>query len=1035
MGNLIEYKPVMSAAQRWAFWIIVPFLALLGANSLYLLAIPEANQNQFYLYMFLLHLVLGLLLMAPFVVFIVMHVRAAWGRENKRAIRAGLVLLSATLVLLLSGLIMTFRLKPAQASSPLNQLIYWAHVLTPLLAGGMYIMHRRAGPRVHWNWGFAWAICVAAFVGAMSLMHGHDPRQWHQVGSPEGEKYFEPSQTRTVTGNFIPERALMMESYCIKCHPDAYGGWFHSAHHFSSFNNPAYRFSIRETRKVTMRHDPDGIARGARWCAGCHDQVPFLSGKFDDPNFDDVNDATAHAGITCTVCHGVTNINSTRGNGDYTIDEPIHYPFAYSDNPALQWINNQLVKAKPTFHKRTFLKPFHRTSEFCSVCHKVSLPFELNQYKEFLRGQNHYDPFLLSGVSGHGVRSFYYPPKARENCAACHMPLAESDDFGSRDFAGAGQTSIHTHLFQSANTGMAAFRGDEKTIQAHRDFLVGADPDIIGPTMRIDIFGLKPGATIDAPLHAPIRPELPTLLPGTSYLLEIVLRTLNVGHLFTQGTVDSNEIWVELIAKSGDRVIGHGGRIGDDGQVDPWSHFVNVHMLDRHGNRVDRRNAQDIFTPLYNNQMPPGTGQVVHYRLDVPPDISKPIEITAALRYRKFDRTYMDYVFGKGGGPDLPVVSMCEDTVTLPVAGVVTQVPEQASPIKPAWQRWNDYGIGLLLEGDRGAEKGELRQAEEVFRTVAGLRPQDGYVNLARVYIKEGRLEEATEVLQKAESLDPPANWWTVAWFNGIVNKQNGRLDAAIRNFESIVNNKVPDRGFDFSLDYVLLNELGLTQLERSKQERGSTRTEARNRRIREAIGWFEGVLAVDSENLTAHYNLSLCYRLLGTPLPEADARLAMYLEFDLQDEAKFVESIGEKVERGKVDFADLFAHVEAFCKQRRAANLPTLSILRQVNQMVRTVCENRVIGAEFATVLSMLHRNEYLAYKPDDNARDKAIAIYRTKNPPANHAAQSIVIYPLTGRHRDELSDQYHRTVADVETAAPGSALTVVSLEDTIRE
>ena len=49
---------------------------------------------------------------------------------------------------------------------------------------------------------------------------------------------------------------------------------------------------------------------------------------------------------------------------------------------------------------------------------RCSLPLALNHYKEFLRGQNHYDPFLLSGVSGHGARSFYYPPKAEANCNA-----------------------------------------------------------------------------------------------------------------------------------------------------------------------------------------------------------------------------------------------------------------------------------------------------------------------------------------------------------------------------------------------------------------------------------------------------------------------------------------------------------------------------------------------------------------------------------------------------------------------------------------
>ena len=142
----------------------------------------------------------------------------------------------------------------------------------------------------------------------------------------------------------------------------------------------------------------------ARWCAGCHDVVPFFSGAFDDPKFDDVNHPTSQAGITCTVCHAITHVNSTRGNADYTIEEPIHYPFAFSTNKLLAFLNETMVKAKPEFHKKTFLKPLHKTAEFCSTCHKVSIPHELNHYKEFLRGQNHYDTFLLSGVSGHGAR-------------------------------------------------------------------------------------------------------------------------------------------------------------------------------------------------------------------------------------------------------------------------------------------------------------------------------------------------------------------------------------------------------------------------------------------------------------------------------------------------------------------------------------------------------------------------------------------------------------------------------------------------------
>ena len=66
--------------------------------------------------------------------------------------------------------------------------------------------------------------------------------------------------------------------------------------------------------------------------------------------------------------------------------------------------------------------------------------------------------------------------------------------------------------------------------------------------------------------------------------------------------------------------------------------------------------------------------------------------------------------------PDLPIIDMAADRVVLPVRGVAEDMPAQVSPIKPAWQRWNDYGIGCFIEGGIGEKKGEFRQAEEAFR-------------------------------------------------------------------------------------------------------------------------------------------------------------------------------------------------------------------------------------------------------------------------------------------------------------------------------
>jgi tetratricopeptide (TPR) repeat protein len=756
-------------------------------------------------------------------------------------------------------------------------------VLTPVAAVIIYVQHRRAGPDIKWSWGISWGVGVAVFIAVMMVMHSNDPRKWNARGSPEGLEYFFPASSLTVDGNFIPARALMMDEYCLKCHPDIYNSHLHSAHKFSSFNNPAYLFSVTETRK---RMSP----RAARWCAGCHDPVPFFSGQFDDPDYDMKDHPTAKAGITCTVCHAMTHVNSRAGNGDYTIEEPIHYPFAYSDNTILQWLNNQLVKAKPDFHKKTFLKDFHKTEAFCSTCHKVGVPQPVNHYKEFLRGQDHNTSFWLSGQSGYGARSFYYPPKARANCAECHMPLQPSDDFGGRDFDGSGTRKIHNHLFPGANTGVPAlvrYPGYEDVIEAHKKFVQkGADGK--SPTMRIDLFGIKHlsgDQGVEAPLinDQPLRPNLPRIKPGQTYMIEAVIRTLNIGHHFTQGTADSNEVWVDLTARSGGRVIARSGGMDqgeDKGRVDESSHFINVLMLDRHGNRIDRRNPQDIFTPLYNHQIPPGAAQVVHYRLQVPPDVTAPVELTTRVRFRKFDYTYMEKVHEGKSVPQLPIVDLCSDSIVLPVAGG-KDVAEQKSPIPP-WQRWNDYGIACFLEGGtEGKDGGELAQAEAAFSKLLGPEFKDvkeaspnGHLNLARVHLAyrgQERLSKARQSLSDAARAGAP--WWTVAWFNGVVNLQNTNFDEAIRDFEQILDPKNRDRrrGFDFSKDYVVRNELGKALFFRAQQEEGAD-DRAYRTFLRRAIGEFERTLDIDAEDVVAHEFLNKCYNRLGKDAPSVEA-------------------------------------------------------------------------------------------------------------------------------------------------------------------
>ncbi|MDG2094949.1 MAG: multiheme c-type cytochrome [Phycisphaerales bacterium] len=859
-----RYRAVIGPKLKILLFCLFALFALLIINSVYLLAIrvmglatAESYENWFYLIMFLAHLILGLALVIPVILFGIGHIRNAHNRPNRRAVRAGYALFASAIILLVTGVVLMrvegiIDIRDQIARS----IIWWIHVMVPLVVIWLFILHRLAGRRIKWGVGLGWAAVAAVFALIMVALQSQDPRQWNIEGNPEGDQYFFPSLARTVSGDFISEEVLQNDEYCLECHADIHDSWMHSVHKFSSFNNPAYLASVKETREMSLARDGD--VNASRFCAGCHDPVPFFSGAFNDPDFDMINDPTAHAGITCTVCHVISNVNSPRGNADYTIDEPQHYPFAFSDDPVLSWVNKQLVKAKPEFHKKSFLKPLHKTEDFCGACHKVHLPEELNDYK-WLRGQNHLDSFRLSGVSGHGVSSFYYPPIAEVNCNNCHMPLMPSTDFGAQVRDDSGIPKVHDHMFPSANTAMPRMVDmprSEEAIAKHQEFLEGV--------MRLDLFALKKGGEINGEMLGPLRPEIPVLDPGEEYLLEAIIRTVKMGHLFTQGTADSNQVWMDVVVTCGDEVIGRSGQMDDDGGVDPWSHFVNSFVIDREGDRIARRNAEDIFTSLYNNQIPPGAADSVHYRFHVPADCTGPITIRAALKYRKFDTQYMRFVHGdQDWVNDLPVTVLAEDVVVLPVKGGTPVMAAQEMEI-PEWIRWNDYGIGLFRKGDLG----ELKGAEQAFSRVEELGRSEGPINLARVYLKEGRVtEDAPYALTRAAEMDHKGREWHLLWFGGQVDKQNGRLDEAISKFKQVIEGgfeQAAGRGFDFAQDWRVLNELGNTLYQRARQERGPARQERRQELMEEAAGFFDATLDLDPENVDAHYNLKQIWADLG---------------------------------------------------------------------------------------------------------------------------------------------------------------------------
>jgi tetratricopeptide (TPR) repeat protein len=270
----------------------------------------------------------------------------------------------------------------------------------------------------------------------------------------------------------------------------------------------------------------------------------------------------------------------------------------------------------------------------------------------------------------------------------------------------------------------------------------------------------------------------------------------------------------------------------------------------------------------------------------VPEDSDEPIVVTAKLLYRKFDTEYLDYIrrdrdpavdpldLGLEGDPnDLPIIEIASDQVTLNVvetadAATVDASAESVADGIPLWQRWNDYGIGLLLKG-----KAELKQAGEAFEEVEALGRYDGPLNMARVQFAEGDLNGATDSLRRAADMDPPPPSWTHSWLSGIVNRQQGNLEAAADSLRAVLQTKVPERGFDFSLDYAVRNALGLTLVDLAQRAEVMGNEKGFEEIVQDAINQFNQVLNVDSENVTAHANLAEIYGLIGNTEKEQHHR------------------------------------------------------------------------------------------------------------------------------------------------------------------
>ena len=472
------------------------------------------------------------------------------------------------------------------------------------------------------------------------------------------------------------------------------------------------------------------------------------------------------------------------------------------------------------------------------------------------------------------------------------MPQVASHDPGNRNGL------VHSHRFAAANTAVAYANQDQTQLSAVEKFLksgfITVDIFAVSPAgdRQGQVAMVRRGDFVQANstfavgeeseragegvirevgrVSAPIGVADSALEPGGTARVDVVVRTRKVGHFFPGGTVDAFDAWLELQAVDAEgRVIFWSGNVTESGNgpVEPGAHFYRSYQLDAESNPINKRNAWQTRSTLYVRLIAPGAADVAHFRVKVPRTARGPIRFTARLNYRKFswyftqfayagqpqpnqdpallgpDHNGLDYSFSptsiprnvsgriRDRIPDLPIVVLAQDTATIPL-GRSSWTPVVR---KQDRERWNDWGIGLLLQGD-------LKGAEFAFQKVTQAEPgyADGWLNVARALIQEGDTEAAKPNIARALEINPRlARTW---FFKAAIQKADGDYDGALQSLE-IARASYPR-------DRVVLNQMA--------------RLLFLKRQYAAAIGVLRQVAAVDPEDVQMRYTMMLCDRGLG---------------------------------------------------------------------------------------------------------------------------------------------------------------------------
>lgn len=631
-------------------------------------------------WMVVVHTVVGVVFLLPILVYLWQHFVAYRTRPLSASVWMGYLGTAATLVAIVSGLVLT-----AQAGWGARISYAWdrAHVVSTVALLAFALPHvvvvavrdRAAALRLGLSALRAAELRALArataslglILAPIGLLMALYPGERMDDAFPADYEYalgaerpFAPSLATTETGGAYDARRLSGSESCgtAGCHEQITAEWRVSAHRWAAMD-PAFQ---RIQEEMAKQNGP----ASTRYCGGCHDPISLFSGAKNIFAENLTALAGYQEGVSCLSCHSIRRTD-VKGNASFVVARPERYLFEEADGRSTLFARDFLIRAYPWQHTADLSKRLFKTPEYCAACHKQFIDQEVNKVG-WVQLQNQYDNWRKSHWNhpGDAARTI--------ECRECHMPLQDSQDPARGDSLDynrrAGDGRHRSHRFLGANQAiptMLELPGGEEQTRLVEQWLQGRYeiPEIADKWVEGPVVGLE----LDVPEE---------VAAGATVAVRAVITANKVGHDFPTGPLDIIQAWVELVATDvSGQVVFASGRRDERHFIEPGTFMFKAEPVDQYGNLIDRHNLWEMVGVRYRRALFPGFSDTAEYafrcsgnassgasalreqsfRLATP---GSPGELTVAARllYRKVDQYLLNFMFGEKEGLTAPVTEM-----------------------------------------------------------------------------------------------------------------------------------------------------------------------------------------------------------------------------------------------------------------------------------------------------------------------------------------------------------------------------------------